>query len=119
MPITTATRSRRSRLALLAGAVLALALILSACGGGGSSKASNADIVVHDFGFATKTVAPGATVTVHDNGPSTHTVSADNGSFDLTIDSGKDKTFTAPTKAGTYKFHCNIHPQMHGVLTVQ
>ena len=121
MANTTATRSRsRSRLALLVGVVLALALVLGACSS--SSKggaASNADITVHDFGFATKTVAPGATVTVHNNGPSTHTVSADNGSFDLTIDSGKDATFTAPAKAGTYKFHCNIHPQMHGVLTVQ
>ena len=31
---------------------------------------------------------------------------------------GKTATFTAPAKAGTYKFHCNIHSQMHGTLTV-
>jgi plastocyanin len=27
-------------------------------------------------------------------------------------------TFVAPKAAGTYKFHCNIHANMHGVLTV-
>ena len=30
------------------------------------------------------------------------------------VNSGKDATFTAPSKAGTYKFHCKFHSQMHG-----
>ena len=60
----------------------------------------------------------GATVTIHNDGPSTHTVTANDGSFDKTIDSGKDITFTAPAKAGSYKFHCTIHTQMHGTLVV-
>jgi plastocyanin len=59
-------------------------------------------------------------VTVHNDGPSTHTVTADTtGGFDVTIDAGKDATFTAPSTAGEYKFHCSIHSQMHGTLTVQ
>jgi plastocyanin len=58
---------------------------------------------------------------VHNNGPSDHTVTADDGkSFDVSVSSGKDATFTAPTKPGIYKFHCNIHPtQMTAELTVQ
>jgi plastocyanin len=122
MTIHTATRSPRSRLALLAGVVLALALVLGACSSSGSakSKSSSAAITVQDFKFTTSPVTAGATVTVHNNGPSDHTVTSDNGtSFDVSVSAGKDATFTAPAKAGTYKFHCSIHTQMHGVLTVQ
>ena len=35
------------------------------------------------------------------------------------VDGGKTATITAPSKAGTYKFHCNIHSNMHATLTVQ
>jgi plastocyanin len=111
-----------SRFALLIVAVAALALTLGACSSSGSSKSSGATaaITVKDFAFTSTPVKAGATVTVHNNGPSTHTVTADDGkSFDKSVDPGKDVTFTAPAKAGTYKFHCNIHTQMHGTLVVQ
>ena len=122
MPINTATHSLRSRLALMVGIVLALALVLGACSSSskGAASSSTADITVHDFAFVSTAVKAGATVTVHNNGPSTHSVTADNGEFNIaSIDPNKDATFTAPTKPGTYKFHCNFHPQMHGTLTVQ
>ena len=64
----------------------------------------------------------GATVTVKNNdGPSTHTVTADDGaSFDVSVDRRRGRaTFTAPSKAGSYKFHCNIHSQMKATLTVE
>ena len=127
MPNNTRTRPSRSRLALLAAVALALTLTLgfAACSSSGSSKsagsnsATSAAITVKDFQFTTKPVTAGATVTVHSNGPSDHTVTADNGEFNVSVSSGKDVTFTAPAKAGTYKFHCSIHTQMHGILTVQ
>jgi plastocyanin len=47
-----------------------------------------------------------------------HTATADDGSFDTgTIDEGKLKseTFKQP---GTFTYHCEIHPQMHGTIEV-
>jgi plastocyanin len=65
-------------------------------------------------------VQTGSTVTVQNNDTVTHTVTSDDGkSFNITIDAGKTGTFTAPGDARAYKFHCNIHSQMHGTLNVQ
>ena len=61
----------------------------------------------------------GATVTITNKDQVTHTVTSDDGtSFNVTVPGGKTATITAPTKAGTYKFHCNIHSPMHGTLVV-
>ena len=72
------------------------------------------------FMFATSPVKAGATVTVKNNTAVQHTVSADTtaGGFDVTVDPGKTMTFTAPSKPGVYKFHCNIHTYMMGTLTI-
>ena len=43
----------------------------------------------------------------------------DGTSFNNTASPDKTFTFTAPSKPGTYKFHCNIHSFMHGQLVVQ
>jgi len=37
---------------------------------------------------------------------------------DVTVDAHGTATFTAPDKAGTYPLTCDLHPTMHGVLTV-
>jgi plastocyanin len=72
------------------------------------------------FMFTTTPVKAGATVTVKNNTAVQHTVSADTtfAGFDVTLDPGKTVTFTAPAKAGAYRFHCNIHTYMTGTLTV-
>jgi plastocyanin len=47
-----------------------------------------------------------------------HTATADDGSFDTgTLEEGKLKseTFKQP---GTYAYHCEIHPEMHGTIEV-
>jgi plastocyanin len=67
----------------------------------------------------TARVKAGATVTANNNDSVEHTVTADDGSFNITIEPGKTATFTAPSDAGDYKFHCNIHTNMTGTLTVQ
>jgi plastocyanin len=122
MPTNTLPRSPFSRFALLAALIAVLGLTLGACGSDGSSKSSStpdtADITIKDLKFSATPVAAGATVTVHNRDDVTHTVTADDKSFDVTVDGGDDITFTAPDKAGSFKFHCNIHSGMNSTLTV-
>jgi len=95
----------------------------SAAGGGeGSSSAGGGGtITIRDFKFgAPLTVAPGATVEVENEDTAAHDVVADDGSF-KTPSLGKDEqgTFTAPTRPGTYKFSCSLHPgSMSGIGTL-
>ena len=123
MQHNTLPRTRRS-LALVIGVALALALMLGACSSSGSSKttgsstSSTTGITIKDLAFTTTPVKAGATVTVTNNDSFMHTVTSDDGKFDISIDAGKTATFTAPA-AGSYKFHCKIHSQMHGTLTVR
>ncbi|HEY1740104.1 MAG TPA: cupredoxin domain-containing protein [Acidimicrobiia bacterium] len=76
-------------------------------------------MTIHNFAFSTKPVRAGATVTIANKDDTAHTVSADNGAFNTApIFGGTSAHFRAPQTPGTYKFHCNIHANMHGVLTV-
>ena len=103
-------------------AVAALAIGLAACGGSSKSSSSgsgSAQITIDSsFQFATTPVKAGETVTVKNNSSTQHTVTQDGGGFNVTIDGGKTATFTAPSKPGSYAFHCNIHPFMKAKLTV-
>jgi plastocyanin len=89
----------------------------SAAGTGTAMSASV--ITIKDFSFTTPaSVSPGATVTVDNKDGLDHTVTADRGgAFDSPAPAGKS-SFTAPTKPGSYPFHCSIHPEMHGTLVV-
>jgi plastocyanin len=120
----TAPRSPRSRFAVLVLVVAALALSLAACSSsskGGSSESGSADITMENTAFSVAgPVKAGATVTIKNNDPFTHTVTSDDGtSFNVSVDGDKSATITAPSKAGSYKFHCNIHSNMHATLTVE
>jgi plastocyanin len=88
--------------------------------GTGSGDAA-ASITISNFDFGDPvTVAPGATVQVSNSDGEPHTVTADKGAFDTgQIDGGSTGSFTAPTKPGTYKFFCGVHPSMTGSLVVQ
>lgn len=121
--------------AALAALPLVLALIVSACGGGSSpsptgagggstpavgSPAAAGAVTIANFAFgpATLEVAAGTTVTWTNSDTTAHTVTADDGSFDSkSIASGS--TFSqAFAKAGTYTYHCAIHPSMKATITV-
>jgi plastocyanin len=58
-------------------------------------------------------------VTVTNKDSVTHTLTGSSGGFNTgDIPPGRSKTFTAPTRAGTYPYLCNIHQYMTGTLTV-
>ncbi len=78
-------------------------------------------VTIKDFEFtpASITVSVGATVTWTNDGPSTHTVTADDGSFNSgNLDKGKTFSHTFNT-AGTFGYHCSIHPFMTATVVVQ
>jgi plastocyanin len=88
---------------------------------GSATATSSAPVItIKDFGFTTpSSVGPGAEVSVDNTDSVAHTVTANSGNaFDDPAPPG-NSSFTAPTTAGSYPFHCNIHPEMHGVLVVQ
>jgi plastocyanin len=88
---------------------------------GGSSGTSSA-ITISNFKFspATLTVKNGARIKVTNKDSAPHTVTADDGhSFDSgNLDQGASGTIRAPA-AGTYSYHCTVHPFMKGKLVVQ
>ncbi|HEV7168446.1 MAG TPA: cupredoxin domain-containing protein [Micrococcaceae bacterium] len=95
---------------------------VSTGGSGQSGQAAVDAITIKDFGYQAPTsVAPGSTVTVTNMDPQSHTVTSDDGSsFDAVVaGDGGTATFKAPTKPGTYKYHCTYHGNMHGTLVVK
>jgi plastocyanin len=81
--------------------------------------ASSATIRISGFAFSAVSAPAGATVTVSNTDGVAHTVTADNGSFDVTVPAKGATTIVAPTKPGSYRFTCSIHPNMHGTLVVR
>jgi amicyanin len=77
------------------------------------------------FSPATLTVAAGTTVTWTNNDAVAHTVTSDTGLFDsgaITATGGYggggSYSYTFST-AGTYNYHCTVHPMMTGKIVVQ
>ncbi len=121
----------------VAGQLLALAvflLLLGGCKSNGSSYStptgpgptttppptSNA-VVIQGFAFnpSPMTVAKGASVTWTNNDKVTHTATADDGSWDTgNIAPGASKSLTF-ANAGTFAYHCTVHPMMKATLVVQ
>jgi plastocyanin len=70
------------------------------------------------FGPASIRVKAGTVVTWTQQDEDQHTVTADDASFGsapLTTGQTFTHAFTAP---GTYRYHCSIHPFMHGTVVV-
>lgn len=77
--------------------------------------------MISNYMFSPKmvTVKAGATVTVTNMDSVDHTLTSTSGAFDTgDVPGGQTKTFTAPTKAGSYPYICNIHQYMTGTLVV-
>jgi plastocyanin len=136
--------SGKNRLALVIAllALLAGALAASACGGGSKEKATPAatspaatpaatqtaatpaagatSVEIKNFAFepTTVTVRVGQTVTWTNQDSAAHTVVGDGGIDSGDLSKGKSYSKTFDT-AGTFDYHCSIHPQMTGQVIVQ
>jgi plastocyanin len=124
MTMTRCTRSGLPKLALLL-AVAAVALALAGLDGqaasaGGTAQVSRAATVdINHFAFhpPTLTIAKGGTVTFSNSSQVTHTATR-NGAFDTgLIKPGKSVAVRFKQK-GTFAYHCEIHPLMHGKIIV-
>jgi plastocyanin len=98
------------------GAVVALVAALAAP----SVLAADHGVSIHGFAFdpATITVAVGDSVTWTNGDPTAHTATGDGGAFDAgTVAAGASKTVVFSI-AGTYPYHCAIHPSMTATVVV-
>jgi plastocyanin len=112
---------------------VAAAALAAGCGGsgdgatasapsGGASSGTASSISIRDFKFSPDTISvrSGARVRVTNSDSAPHTVTADDGhSFDSgTVQPGASASIQVPG-AGTYAYHCTIHPFMTGTLAVK
>ena len=142
------SRYRSRLIALLALALSALLVLSFACVGGddddgadGTGNGGNGEEVTFDVEMTDEaytpsdfTVARGAQVTLNltNAGMAIHNVriageddeynTADDAVSDPDLITGGDTgtvKWTAPNKAGEYKYQCDIHPNLGGIITVE
>lgn len=85
---------------------------------GAAAKSEKVQIVEFTYEPDPVVVQVGGKVTWQNQDTAPHTATADDGSFDTgTIEQGKlgSATFKEP---GTFTYHCEIHPTMHGTVEV-
>ena len=125
MTTTRSTHPVRQKLALLL-SVVAFALALAGLSGAAASagdttaqtsRAASVDIANFAFHPPTLRIAKGGTVTFANSSKVTHTATR-NGAFDTgLIKPGKSVAVRFKQK-GTFAYHCEIHPLMHGKIIV-
>jgi plastocyanin len=107
--------------------ILVVAVFAAGCGGSKTTTtaagggAGGPQVVMKGFAFdpASITVKVGDTVTWTNNDSAAHAPTGDNGEFSSSgVASGATYTFKFD-KAGTYPYHCSIHPSMKGTVVVQ
>jgi plastocyanin len=87
--------------------------------GGAGTPASGTTVTIDNFAFSPPTLKAkvGQRIAWTNKQGVAHTVTADGGAFDHPMPSGATFSFTF-TKAGTFAYHCTIHPSMHGTIVV-
>ena len=114
-------------------AAVAVTALVAGCGGSDDSQSASSpsrstpsggahSVAIDNFKFmpGSLTASRGARITVSNQDSTAHTMTADDGSsFDTgDIDPGSSATVTL-SKAGTFAYHCSIHPFMHGTLVAK
>ena len=117
---------------LVAFTLLAVVGTLAAgCGGGGSSSGGSGPtstaggqgggnaVTIDNLAFSPKTLTlkTGQQVTWTNKQDIAHTVTADGGAFDHQMPPGATFSFTFD-KAGSFPYHCTIHPSMTATIQV-
>lgn len=84
------------------------------------SSTATAEATIDNFSFRpqTLTVAVGTTVTWTNRDDIPHTVVSDDGVFKSKARDTDEKFSYTFDKAGTYPYHCSIHPKMTGQVVV-
>ena len=97
-----------------------LVVLVSVPTAGAQQEDQGAMVSIENFAFNPPniSVVPGTTVTWVNNDAVPHTTTADDGSWDSeTLQPGQSFSFTFDS-AGTFPYHCEIHPFMTGTVTV-
>ena len=106
-----------------------VAVIGASCAGGGSPGVLTDKVRIFDdpakpeaqWGYDPKEirVASGTSVTFTNSGMVFHTVTSDGATrtFDVAVNPGASATVTFE-RAGTFAYHCGVHPDMKGVVHV-
>jgi plastocyanin len=84
-----------------------------------SAATTGIDIAGFAFAPQTVTVKVGDTVTWSNADARSHTSTADDGTWDTGTIGGNTSASITVTKAGTFAYHCKIHPDMTGTLVVE
>ncbi len=122
----------------LAALVATLGMLLARCGSSSSNPSNPTPVVGGGGGAADVTITivgingnmsfqptPGAvhvgqTVAWHNSDVITHTSTADNGTWDTGgVSPGSTSAPVKMTTAGSFNYHCNIHPVMVSTLNIQ
>ncbi|MFZ2803999.1 MAG: cupredoxin domain-containing protein [Patescibacteria group bacterium] len=84
---------------------------------------NNVTVTIQNFAFAPASVivAKGASIVFTNEDSIAHTVTSDNGQFDSgSIAQGQSYILkTSTLAAGTYSYHCSVHPMMKATFIVQ
>src|SRR5215217_7483825 len=110
----------RKTILLQLAALSLVALVLFAPTAGAQGKTMTISIKNFAFDPSNTSVSPGTTVTWVNNDQTAHTMTATNpaGLFGSgTLQPGQSYSFKFD-KPGTYTYHCEIHPDMTGTVTV-
>ena len=119
-PAATATKAAGATTAPTKAATSATTAAAGSPTAAGTAAAS-ASVTIKDLQFtpAAVTIKVGGAVTWTNDGPSTHDVTADDGSITSgSLATGKTYSHTFDT-AGTFAYHCGIHPDMKAQVVVQ
>jgi plastocyanin len=108
---------------LTAGLVVALGLSFTAVGvapgGEGTAQAQAAGITIDQFQYNPAELAAkaGQAITITNNDDVPHTVTADDGSFDVTVPAKGTGNVTVP-KAGKFPYTCTLHAGQHNPASI-